>query len=107
MLGSNVSIVVSSGQGGAAGAMLIGNGPTTKIPVAVPGAGLLVIPTIAVPFVLGGPTGVAGAGTAVFALSVPREVSLVGWNLNFQGAITDAAAAFGVSMTNGVEMWIG
>lgn len=106
-LGSSISVDVSHGLGGALGALWVGVGPSSKTSVPFAGGTLLVQPTVAVPLLLSGAVGVPGAGSSSLPLSIPSLPSLVGANLNFQAVFVDAGAAFGLSMTNGLEMWIG
>lgn len=106
-LGSPVALDTQNALGGAAGAMLVGVGPNSKIALPLLGGTLLVSPAIAIPFTLGGVPGLPSAGTASLPLMLPPTPSSVGANLNFQSVLLDAGAARGISMTNAVEMWIG
>jgi len=106
-IGGTSSIDVTNGLGGAAGVTFIGVGPTSKASIPLLSGIVLVRPTLAVPLTLGGAVGVPGAGTGFLLISIPADPSLVGTNLNFQGVFLDAGAPRGVSMTNGVQTWIG
>ena len=92
---------MTGGLGGAAGALFLGK---SKIAQPLFGGTLLVVPTLSVPIGLAGPP---GAGSASLPLLIPNTESIIGVNINFQGVFLDAGAPQGVSMTNGVELWIG
>jgi hypothetical protein len=55
---------------------------------------------------LGGTPGQPGAGAVVF-VPLPPNTGLLGLNANFQGLMLDSGAVQGVSMTNGLALWIG
>jgi hypothetical protein len=107
VVGSAIAIDVSNGLGGAAGAVFLGLGG--RLALATLGGTLLVAPPIfPVPFALGGTAGVPGAGTGSLPLSIPPNPALVGQRLNFQAMFLDPGSAGSpVSMTGGVECWIG
>ena len=106
-LGDAVSIKVSNGLGGAPGGMFIGVGPASKIVLPLFGGIVCVSPAVSLPIRLGGTPGTPGVGTASLPLVLPSTTSVIGVNVNFQAVFLDAGAPQGVSMTNGVEMWIG
>lgn len=106
-IGSTPSIDVTNGLGSATGAVFVGAGPSSKVSIPVLGGTVLVQPTLAVPLMLGGTAGVPGAGFGFLPISIPANRSLVGTNLNFQGVFLDNGAPQGISMSNGVETWIG
>jgi hypothetical protein len=105
--GSSISLDVRQGVGAAIGALWIGAGPASKTSLPLLGGTVLVQPALAVPIALGGAAGVAGAGALTLPLSIPMLPALVGANLNWQALLLDAGAPSGVSMTPGVETWIG
>jgi hypothetical protein len=105
-LGSTVSCEVSDGLGSAAGAVLVGAGPASKVALSVLGGTLLVRPAVALPLVLGGPA-VPGGGSGSLPLAIPPAPAAFGANVNCQALFLDPGAAFLVSMSNGVELWIG
>jgi len=106
-MGGAVSLAVTHGLGGAAGALFLGNGPASRTSLSLFGGTVLVQPTVTVPIVLGGPPGAAGTGTWSSSLSIPNHAALAGANFNFQAILLDGGATFGLSMSNAVELWIG
>ena len=88
--------------------MLLGVGSASQVAFPVFGGTLLVqfLP-VTIPLLLGGTTGVAGAGSASLPVPLSTDPSTVGVNLNFQAWLLDAGASFGLSHTNAIEMWIG
>lgn len=109
-IGSTFQLTWSGGLGGAAGLVILGVGPGSKVQQPLLGGTLLVQPsgtaqTVAI--LLGGTVGVPGAGTGAVAIPVPNHAVLLGLNANFQGLFLDPAAVGGVSMSNGLETWIG
>jgi hypothetical protein len=56
---------------------------------------------------LGGAPGVPGAGGASIPRTVPSATSLLGVDLNSQGLFLDSGAVGGVSMSSGLQIWIG
>ena len=103
-LGETVTLDVTDGVGGAAGALLLGAGKATT---PILGGTLLVAPVFAPPILLDGVAGSPGAGTTSLPLSLPASEAFVGASLFFQVLLLDAQAPQGVSMSNGVELWIG
>ena len=103
-LGSTVALFEWNGLGGAVGAMFIGGG---RISTPYGGGTLFVLPRLTVTIGLGGPVGLPGLGSGALPLPVPNDATLVGAKLNFQALFLDPGAPLGLSMTNGIEMWIG
>jgi len=104
--GSPVWLDIGFGLGGASGVWLGGDtGSKAALPYA--GGTILVNSTVAMPFTLLGMLGVPSTGYLSQLLTVPNDAQLIGRDLYFQAVILDAGATFGVSFTNGLEMWIG
>ena len=103
-LGSTFSVDVSNGLGGAAAALLVG---TARASAPLLGGTVLVAPTLAPPFLLGGAVGVPGAGTSSRPIPIPNDTSLLGADLYFQVLVRDTGAILGFAFSNGLEMWIG
>ena len=99
--GDVVALDVSNGLGGAAGAMFVGIGSNSKTALPVLGGTVLALPAVAVPVAL------TEVGTGSLFLDLPSAVSVIGVNVNLQGVFLDAGGPQGISMTNGIEMWIG
>ena len=93
--------------GGAAGALLLGSGPQSRISLPLLGGTLLVLPAQAIPISLGGGAGAPGQGSWSQLLPIPAIESIIGTNVNLQGVLLDAGAVRGVSMSNALELWIG
>ena len=53
------------------------------------------------------PISLSSTGTISLPIIIPNDPTLKGINLNMQSAFFDSAAQMGVSLTNGVEGWIG
>ena len=94
------------GLGGATGAWLVGL-PGSRISVPFLGGTLLVNPVALYPNVLRGSKGVPGAGWNGLSVDLPSNQALVGLHLNVQAMFYDRGAVQGVSMTNGMAIWIG
>jgi hypothetical protein len=103
-----IELRVRGGLGGAIGGLLL-----TERGASVPnlfgaGHGLWLDvsgPTVAVPIVLGGAPGVAGAGT--LAVSVPIPLTMLGVELHHQVGVIDAGAPLGLSTSNGLRIRYG
>ena len=80
-------------------------GTRTSVPLF--GGTLLVLPVVSVPVALVGTAGASGVGSGALPLGIPNNPGLVGGTLSFQAVFLDSGAAFNLSMTNGVELWIG
>ena len=105
-LGSTISIDLSDGLGGASGGLLPSFQGQASIPVF--GGILLVQPPLTpIPITLGGGAGIPGGGTFSLPVSIPISPSLVGLRVNVQAMFLDSGASGGVSMTGGLEVWIG
>lgn len=103
-IGDAISMEVTNGLGGAPGAFLLG---TQKTFAPVMGGTLLVVPIVHAPVTLSGTSGSPGSGTGSLPLSIPNSPALVGMSLNVQAIFFDAGAVFGLSMSTGLEVWIG
>jgi hypothetical protein len=104
--GLPISLDVSDGLGGAVGILHFGLDGQASIP-ALGGTLLVAPPLVSAVIGLGGAAGQPGAGTVSFPLGIPNNPNLVGIRLNFQSLFLDEGAPAGVSMTNGLELWIG
>lgn len=104
VIGRSVGIDVTQGVGGGSALLALG---TQKATTPLLGGTLLVAPTLVIPFALGGTSGSPGAGTTTLELDLPDEVLLIGLPVFGQVVAPDAGAAQGVSLSNGVELWIG
>jgi hypothetical protein len=103
--GAAISFDTSNGLGGALGLLAIGMELQPSAPLL--GGSLYATPQWTYAIALGGVSGVAGAGSMSFPLSVPDDMSLVGATLAAQAAFIDPGAALGVSLTNGLRVVIG
>jgi len=103
--GAAITLNISNAVGGASAALFVGlakgalpfKGGTFHI-------GTLLL---TVNFPLGGAPGVAGAGALALPTALPALPALSGTSLYLQAAFTDAAAAQGVALTQGLELEIG
>ncbi|MEM7203481.1 MAG: sialidase family protein [Planctomycetota bacterium] len=105
-ISSAVALELRNGLGGAPGAVLIG-GPGGRVAAPVFGGTLLVAVAAHLPIVLGGPIGSAGDGALDVPFVIPVSPSLLGADFYFQAMFVDPSALGSVSMTAGVELWIG
>jgi hypothetical protein len=100
--GGGTSIEIRGARGGAIGALVV-----AAKPVRIPqfGGTLLVDTFLFTDFhVLGGATGVAGAGTASIPLTIPADPSLSGLVLFAQAGQLDPSAVAGVALSRGVRL---
>ena len=88
------------------GALFLGAMGPAAIPI-LGGTLLVQPPVLTVALTLGGAAGQPGAGSGSVPLSLPNNQALIGLRLNFQAMFVDPGAGSGVSMTNGLEAWIG
>ncbi len=96
--GGNIALHVTSGFGGANGALLVG---FSQLSLPVLGGTLLVNPAFTAPIALSGTPGTAGDGN----LSIPLAVgspSILQWY--FQAILLDPGAVQSLSMSNGLGM---
>jgi hypothetical protein len=105
VIGTMFELRVSQAYGGASAALLLG-GIKTALPL-LGGTILVGPPLIAPPLVLSGLPAVPGAGALSLPLMLPDDEAFVGGALYFQVLVLDPGATGGVSMSNGVELWIG
>jgi len=106
-IGSPVVLSVTNGRGNATGWLLLGLSGRTALPV-LDGT-LLVYPPVYFfsPLYLGGVAGQPGAGTTSLGVPIPPSPALVGVRVNLQAMLFDPGASRGISMTNGLEIWLG
>jgi hypothetical protein len=98
-----VTIDVGNGRGGALGALLMG---TAQQSVVILGVTVLVVPFAPVNHMLGGASGVAGAGTWSLPLTIPNDTNLLNADFFFQSVYFDPAAAQGISATAGLKLQV-
>ncbi|MBL8840280.1 MAG: FG-GAP repeat protein [Planctomycetes bacterium] len=103
-IGADIWLVIRDGLGGAPAIVLIGPGRDN---VSYAGGALLVAVSAILTPTLGGPPGVAGAGTLRITDAIPDDPALSGVFVDFQVLVTDAAAVQGVALSNGAELKIG
>ncbi len=100
---AGAALAISRGLGRAAGYLLMGR---SRADVTQNGVEILVAPQhLFAPVVLGGASGVAGAGSALVPL--PSLWPLIGRTFTFQAILTDPGSSVGLSATNGLEMRFG
>ena len=102
--GRSFTVDVANGLGAAPGVIILGGQPTS-LPVS--GGMLQVVPLLTLPLFLSGTPGVPGAGAFTLPVRVPNNEIFVGVPLYFQALMLDVGATAGLSMTNGLEVWIG
>lgn len=103
-IGSSIDYRLDNGLGGALGLIALG---LQRQSSPVLGGTLLVVPVAHLWFVLSGPTGVPGAGSIAIPTSFPNDPALRGLGIFGQGFVFDAGSTFGLSMSDGIEIWIG
>jgi len=104
-IGRRLHLDVSEGLGGASAVVGLG----TNGPAASPfnGGTLLVAPPmIQLPLVLGGASGVPGAGAGTVQVVIPNMLELIGTRWNVQAFVLDPGAPQGMSLSAAVESWI-
>ncbi|MEM7203840.1 MAG: sialidase family protein [Planctomycetota bacterium] len=104
-IGQSINLDVADGLGGTSFTMLVGTQDVPGTPFQ--GGTLLVVPVLAVPFAMGGATGVAGDGALNIPLAIPNTPSSIGGALFFQAVLVDPGASQGISMSPGLGLWIG
>jgi len=102
--GATLTLQLAKGLGGAPALLLIG-GATASLPKW--GGTVLVQSILGVPLDLGGPAGVAGAGSASFAAGVPDDAALDGVSVFLQALVADAGAPAGVALSAGLQLQLG
>ncbi len=92
-------------RGGAPGQLIIAAQPAD---LSWQGLRILFLPILLInfPMVASGPTGQAGAGQVVVPIPIPARPSLIGGSFFVQGFFADAAAAPGLSHTQGLAVTI-
>ena len=104
-IGGSFSVDIAGGTGGASGYLFAGTNGRA--------AGRIFVqsPFQAIPFQLGGSTGVPGAGSISIAFPVPPDPALIGLRVDFQARILEAPKGTGrtvrsLVLTGGLETWI-
>lgn len=105
LLGETFNLESDNALGGA-NALLAISGSRAAVPI-VGGTVLVGVPLVSVPVVLDGQPGVPGDGNLSLPVTVPDFEPFVGVPLFFQLLPLDPGASWGVSMSNGVELWMG
>lgn len=103
-IGQTVQYGLDDGVGGGLGLFTLG---IERQSAPALGGTLHVVPLAHLWFVLGGPSGVPGAGSIGTPLTLPNDAALRGLGIFVQGFVFDSAATFGLSMSDGLEFWIG
>ena len=99
----NFGLTVAAGVGGAPGAMLFG---VVEANIPLFGGFLYLVPTLSVPYALGGPAGVPGAGFVTLPIPLQNNPALVGAALPVQGVNADAGGVGLLTFTNGLRFTI-
>ena len=101
---ATLTVTIANALGGVPALLLLGGAPAS-----LPkwGGTLLVTPLASVPLVLGGPSGVAGAGAASLAGAVPDDAALIGLEVDLQALIADPAAPADIALSPGLRVQIG
>ena len=106
-LGSTITLTVTRASAGAMGVLAFGFGSETQASLPMLGGTLLVNPvSMWSSFVLGNAAEDSIEGSFSFEIRIPEQLRFLGSNLNIQAALLDPGATFGLSMTNGVEVWV-
>ena len=71
------------------------------------GGTLLVDPIVIDSLILGGASGVPGAGIQNPTIALPNSPAFIGFSIFSQLLVLDPAAPGGLSMSAGIELWIG
>ncbi|HEB51639.1 MAG TPA: hypothetical protein ENI87_00115 [bacterium] len=103
-IGSSVDLVLDGALGGSIGVVALG---LQKLSTPVFGGTLLVDPLTSAWFLLGGSQGVAGEGVFAYPFALPTSTAFLGVAVFGQGFVIDPAAVGGVSLSDGIEIWIG
>jgi len=103
-LGQTCSYPISNALGGAPSVLVLG---TQKAAAPILGGTVLVEALVTSWVPLGGPTSIPGAGTANPTITLPNSPTFVGFSIFGQLLVLDPAAPFGLSMSAGLELWIG
>ncbi len=105
-LGNTFTLSIKNGLGGAFGLLALG-ARNSKASIPFAGGSLLLDPIDhAMPILLNGTAGVAGAGTLDIEFNIPVDNAFLGFNVNFQAGLLDPSAVEGLSLSNAVETWI-
>ena len=104
-IGATFTIAVEEGAGGVFGLLAAGFGAGSRTAVPMFGGTMLVQPTAIFGLLLGGAG--PGTGSASLPVAVPSDVALLGLSINWQALLLDPAGPMGVTLTNGLELWIG
>lgn len=99
-IGAAAELAVSRARPGTVGLTLV-VGPGSQVSLPLFGGDVLAAPSTTIAFAMPGTT-----FTSV-PLPIPVDLALVGINVNAQVLLLDPAAAGGISMSQGLEIWIG
>ena len=105
LVGETFALEADNALGGANAVLALG--PSRAAVPLIGGTLLVGLPRVSVPVVLSGQSGTPGDGALVLPLTIPDLELFVGVPLFFQLLPLDAGASFGVSMSNGIELWMG
>ncbi|MCA8951948.1 MAG: exo-alpha-sialidase [Planctomycetes bacterium] len=103
-IGASLSLELSAGLGGAPAGIGLGLGGPGALPFL--GGTLHVSAPVIFRFLPLGGAG-PGQGAGAIALALPPDPMFLGTEIAAQGFVLDAAAAAGVAMTGGLDLWIG
>ena len=105
-IGLTFRLDLENAVGGALAAYVFGLGSNAFVPIG-PNTRLLVAQTFGSSVVVAsGTPGLAGAGTASFAVPIPNLTSLIGFGLRSQAFVVDPGAPDGFCATAARESWI-
>lgn len=105
MAGGNSTVEINKGLGGTFGLLFVGLNGEAAIP-ALGGIFLVQLPALEFSIVLNG--ALPGSGWLSIPVAWPTDVSLIGLAFNLQALFADPGVVpGGVSMTRGLELWIG
>ena len=102
--GETCTYPISDALGGAPAALVLG---LQKANAPVLGGTLLVDPIVIDSLILGGASGVPGAGIQNPTIALPNSPAFIGFSIFSQLLVLDPAAPGGLSMSAGIELWIG
>jgi hypothetical protein len=102
--GQTITMPISNGLGGAPSILALG---LQKAFIPLFSGVLLVDPLVTSWLALGGGVGVPGDGTAAPAIALPSSSAFIGVAIFGQAFVFDAGAPSNLSMSPGVELWIG
>ncbi len=103
--GRSTTIHASGLLGGAPSGLGFSFQPPTALPF-VGGTVFLASLDVLLPFLTSGNAGQPGVGTFAATLAIPNTPALSGSRIVLQGIAIDAGAFAGLSLTNGLELWL-